>query len=577
MNELFNLEQQIQAATKKKKAGLVLKNGKYLNVFTKEFIKGDIAVEKGKIVGIGSYEGENEIDIEGKYIVPSFIDSHMHFESSIVSPREYAKAVITHGTSAVIADPHEIGNVLGEIGIDYMLDTTANLPLDAYIMMSSCVPATPFDESGACIDSIMIKSYLENERILGLAEMMNYPGVLNNDYQVLKKINVTKKKNKSIDGHAPRLTKEELNAYIASGVSSDHECTSFQEALEKLTLGQYIQLREGTACKNLENLIGLIKEPYTSRLMFSTDDKHPSDLIKEGHIDHIIRKAIKFGADPISCYIIASFNPAIHYNLKDTGAIAPGYKADFVVLDDYEKVIINSCYKNGFQITSYDKILNEEELFKPLDLSTKQAKEYIKRITNTMNYDDISLDDIKISTPTKIIGLVPNEILTTDEGINDTSNNIDVEHDILKLCVIERHKNTGHIGKCYVKGYGLKEGAIATSISHDSHNVIVCGTNDSDIVFAVNSLKRINGGMIIVKDNKIIESLSLPIAGLMSNENINVVNEKINKLKEISLKQGCNNNIDPFMTLSFTSLAVIPTLRLTTMGIVDVEKFKLIK
>ena len=573
MNSFDRRITRIKASMGEVKAELVLKNATYLNVFTNEFLKGDIAISQGFFAGIGSYKGERELDMTGKTIVPGFIDGHLHLESSIVSPRQYAAAVLPHGTTAIVADPHEIGNVLGQTGIDYILDATQKLPLDVYIMMSSCVPATPFDETGHTIDHKLIRKYLENERVLGLAEMMNYPGVIHTDHEVMKKIQVTMKHNKMVDGHAPGLTGKELNAYVTAGISSDHECTTAAEALEKLRLGQWIMIREGTAGRNLMNLLPLLEAPYYSRCLLVTDDKHPGELARDGHIDYIIRKAIAAGAHPAYVYRAASYNAATYFNLGSRGAICPGYQADFVVLDDVEKASIHAVYKNG-ELVSTQGVL-EEAVKKQLDKKDKELQhKYEEKLTNTIKTGKITLKDIALHKPTeKVIGLVNGEILTTDEG---EASAIDVSKDIIKLCVVERHHHTGHVGVAFVKGYGLKEGAVATSIAHDSHNIIVAGTNDEDIVFAIERLHKLQGGMVVVRNGKVVEEMALPIAGLMCDLKVEEAQAKMDAVKKAAIDMGVAKSIDPFMTLSFASLPVIPKLRLTTLGVVDVEKFELV-
>jgi len=559
----------IASALGEYKAGLVLKNADIFNVFTGEMERGDLAVNNGYIVGIGEYSGEEEIDATGKVIVPGFIDGHMHLESSIVTPAQYSKAVLPHGTTAVVADPHEIANVCGTDGIDYILNATENLPLDVYIMVPSCVPATPFDENGYDIGSPEVKRYISNERVLGLAELMNYPGVFSRDLEVIEKIKATMAERKIIDGHAPGLRGYELNAYTTAGVFSDHECTSYEEAENKMRRGQWIMVREGTACKNLEALMPILKEPFYNRAMFATDDKHPGDLAREGHIDHIIRKAIKLGADPKIAYKMATINAATYFRLASVGAVCPGYRADFVVLNDFETVDIQSVYKDGTKVA---EINHGEKWTIPLEegVHKKRIKASIK---DTVNIHDVSEKDFALSKSAKVIGLVKGQILTTDEG---TADGIDIEKDILKLAVIERHHHTGHIGLCYVTGYGLKEGAVATSIAHDSHNIICVGTNDKDMAKAVMTLKKLKGGMVVVKDGKVIESLALPIAGLMCDLPVEEAQDKMDKVKKATHDLGVKDGIDPFMTLSFSSLAVIPTLRLTTLGVVDVRTFELV-
>ncbi len=565
------------------KADIVLKNANYLNVFTNTFQMADIAIANGVIAGIAekkdisddvsTYYGEKETDLEGKYIVPGFIDGHMHLESSIVTPDKYAEIVLPHGTTSVVADPHEIANVLGKKGIDYILDVTDGLLLDVYIMMSSCVPASMFDESGAVLNAQDIEKYMDNRRVLGLAEMMNYPGVINGDSDVIKKIQTTLSAGKIVDGHAPGLSGKSLDAYIASGVSSDHECTSYGEALAKLSHGQWIMIREGTACKNLKNLCGLIKYPYSDRCMFVTDDKHPGDLSKEGQIDHIIRKAIASGASPELAYKVASYNAAMYFNLRGKGAIAPGYIADMVVLDDVNSVSIDSVYKSGIQIV-HNGLIGGNYAEKMHDYSGMVYEKYKSYICDTVNTGNIKAEDIIIKKEAqKVIGLVPGEIITTDEGY---ANGIDIDNDILKMCVVERHKSTGNTGVAYVKGYGLKKGAVATSIAHDSHNVIVVGTNDEDILCAIKRIHTIGGGMVVVCDGQILAELPLPIAGLMCNLDGITAQEKMDQAKKIAHDMGVYDNIDPFMTLSFVSLPVIPKLRLTTLGVVDVDSFKLL-
>lgn len=565
------------------KADIVLKNANYLNVFTNTFQLADIAITNGVIAGIAekndkkyedyTYSGDKEIDICGKAVVPGFIDGHMHLESSIVIPDQYAEIVLPHGTTSIVADPHEIANVLGKKGIDYILDVTDGLLLDVYIMMSSCVPASMFDEAGAVLNAHDIEEYMNNTRVLGLAELMNYPGVVNADTDVIGKIQKTLASGKIVDGHAPGLSGKSLDAYIASGVTSDHECTTYDEALTKLSHGQWIMIREGTACKNLKNLCGLIKYPYSDRCMFVTDDKHPGDLYKEGHIDHIIRKSIALGASPELAYKVASYNAARYFDLKGKGAIAPGYIADMVVLNDINSVSIASVYKNGKQVAC-NGILDKIYVEKMNAYSGMVYEKYKSDICDTVNTGNIDIEDIVIKKEhEKVIGLIPGEIITTDEGY---ASGVDVENDILKMCVVERHKATGNTGVAYVKGYGLKKGAVATSIAHDSHNVIVVGTNDADILCAIKRIHTIGGGMVVVCDGQVLAELPLPIAGLMCSLDGMAAQEKMDMAKKIAHDMGVYDNIDPFMTLSFVSLPVIPKLRLTTLGVVDVDSFKLL-
>ncbi len=557
-------KEKIEAAKGAIKADLVIKNAYVLNMFTERLEKKDIAIKNGYIVGLGKYEGIEEIDAENKVVVPGFIDGHVHLESSLVSPKQYCKAVAPHGTTAVIADPHEITNVLGKTGFNYILEASKNLPVDIYLMVPSCVPATPFDESGAEISYEDIKQLISKPNVLGLAEMMDFPGVLGGKADVINKLAAAQNAKKIIDGHAPGLSSKELNAYVAAGVRSDHECTTAEEAIEKISLGQWVMIREGTACKNLEALMPLFEKPYCDRCMLVTDDKHPGELANEGHIDHIIRKAISLGAKPENAYKMASFNAARYFNLNDIGSVSPGYAADFVILDDINSVKIHSVYKHGKRIDdSIDSIIS----------SVTGVNPYALKVSDTIHIGEITADSFKLKKEkAEIIGLVSGEILTTDEGY---AASVDVNQDICKLAVVERHRKTGHIGVAFVKGYGLKSGAVATSIAHDSHNIIVAGTNDEDMAYAVSVIKKMQGGMAVVCDGKILEVLPLPVAGLMCDLDASECEGKLNLVKNAAYSLGVNKNIDPFMTLSFASLPVIPTLRLTTLGVVDVVKFEL--
>ncbi len=553
----------IDVAAGRDKAELVFKHVKYLNVFTNRFVTADVAITSGYVAGIGDYNGENEIDCTGRYLVPGFIDSHIHLESSIVSPKTFSRVVSAHGTTAVVTDPHEITNVLGTDGIEYMLKATENLPIDVFFVISSCVPASPFDENGAVINHLDTEKYMDNPRVLGLAEMMNFPGTVGGDGEIIKMILSAENSGKVTDGHAPGLGGKSLNAYAAAGVMSDHECTTAEEALEKLSLGQYIMIRQGTAGRNLEALVPLLNGDTYTRCLFATDDKHPGELSENGHIDYIIKKAISSGVKPEIAYKVASFNAAQYFNLPQRGAIAPGYIADMVLLDDIQNVEISAVYKNG----------------KMPELTVKENSDVDSalnaRARRTMNTAKITEKSIGITKSSeKVIGLINGQIVTTDEG---EAESMDIQNDILKVCVVERHKNTGHIGRCYIKGYGLKSGAVATSIAHDSHNIIAVGTNDSDIVTAVNTIIDMGGGMVVVNNGSVVESLPLEIAGLMTDADIDYVNGKIDSLKQAAYSLGVNKNIDPFMTLSFVSLPVIPHIKLTTLGVVDVDKFELLK
>ena len=554
----------IAVAAGREKADLVLKNAKYLNVFSNEFLCGDIAVANGLIAGVGKYDGKTEIDVSGKLVLPGFIDAHIHLESSMVTPAEFAKAVVAHGTTTVITDPHEITNVMGIDGVEYMIQASQNLPIDVHFMMPSCVPATEIDESGAELDCKDIDLYLDNKKVLGLAEMMNYVGVINGDKNVLSKIVTSQAHHKKIDGHAPELSGNDLNAYIAAGVYSDHECSTFENALEKLRKGQFIMIREGTAAHNLKALMPLLTQQYYSRCMFATDDKHPSDLLYGGHIDYIVKQALKNGADPIVALKTATHHAARYFLLNNKGAIASGYLADIVVADNLEDFNVETVFKCG-------KLVFDGEV---KDFSAPTVDEKLaEKCFDTFHLDSVTPSSFKVDGKLGLIGLVGGELLTRNLG---TADKIDVENDILKIACIERHKGTNHIGVGYVKGYSLKSGAVATSVAHDSHNIITVGCNDDDIAVAVNAIKDSKGGIAVVENGKIKALLELPIAGLMSDEPLTTVNEKLENAKLSAYELGADKSIDPFMTLSFLSLPVIPSLRITTKGVFNAENWKML-
>ena len=549
----------VEVAAGREKADLVLKNATYVNVFCNQLSRGDIAVASGLIAGMGEhYEGEIEVDMSGKLVLPGFVDAHIHLESSLVSPKEFAKAVLPHGTTTVITDPHEIANVMGTDGIEYMLQATEDLPLDVRFMLPSCVPATPLDESGANLDYRAIDSFYEHNRVEGLAEMMNYVGVANADEQVLEKIVAAQAHHKKIDGHAPGLSGNDLNAYVAAGVYSDHECSDMGDALAKLERGQYIMIREGTAARNLDALLPLLTPQYYTYCMFCTDDKHPNDLLEKGHIDYIIKKAIAAGVDPIIAVKCASHHAARYFLLNNRGAIAPGFLADFVIIDNFRDFNILEVYKKG-------KLMFDGKEVAPFE-APEIDPHLIKRSHETFHVAHLTADDFTETRPRAVLGMVPGEIVTTDAGYADR---IDLENDILKIAVIERHKNTHHIGIGYIKGYGLKSGAVATSISHDSHNIIVVGTNEEDMAAAVNRVVELGGGIVVLDHGEVLGEVRLQIAGIMSEEPLVDVNRELENAKEKAFALGVSRGVDPFMTLSFMALPVIPTLRLTTRGVFD--------
>ena len=559
--KLIKKQHIIDVAAGREKADLVLKNATYVNVFSGELDTCDIAVAEGLIVGLGSYQGHEEADMTGYIVCPGFVDAHIHLESSLVSPAEFARAVIPHGTTTVITDPHEITNVMGTDGIDYMLCATEGLPVDVRFMIPSCVPASPLDESGANLNYRDVDSFFDHPRVQGLAEMMNFPGVISGDGATVSKIVASQAHHKKIDGHAPGLKGSDLNAYIAAGVYSDHECADMDDAMAKLKLGQFIMIREGTAAKNLEALMDLIRDQKTfSRCMFCTDDKHPSDLLEKGHIDYICREAVRMGADPIMTVQVACLHAARYFLLNNRGAIAPGYLADFAIVEDLKDFNVVTVYKKGQRVYHQGKVS---------DFPLPQIPAHLNKMAHdTFHLPVLTAESFADSRQRGLIGMVPGQIITTDAGYAD---HVDTEKDILKMAVIERHKNTRHTGIGYLTGYGLKSGAVATSVSHDSHNIICVGANDADMAFAANRIAQNHGGIVVVKDGRVLAELPLEIAGLMSDKPLTEVNDLLEKAKETAYTIGVSKDIDPFMTLSFMSLPVIPTLRLTTRGVVDVN------
>lgn len=568
--ERSRLRERILVASGAKKAPLVLKGGRILNVFTKEIMYGDVAIADGYIAGIGSYEGEEEIPLDGMLVCPSFIDGHIHLESSMISPAAFEAAVLPHGTTAVVTDPHEIANVAGTQGIDYMLKATEKLDLDVYFMLPSCVPAAELEESGAVLEAAELKPYYSHPRVLGLAEMMNSYGTVRADESILRKLLDARKEHRLVDGHAPGLSGKELCAYAAAGVQSDHECSDYAEALEKLRCGQWIMVREGTAARNLEALIQICREPYAQRCMFVTDDKHSGDLKQTGHIDGIIRKAIRLGVDPVTAIMMGSCHPARYFGLSENGAVAPGYRADLVILSDLEQVTVKQVYKAGVLVAQDGKIQKRSA-----DIDCKYD-----RVFHSFHMDPVSLEDFRLDGKgdfQRVICLTPGELLTRlwtverqevcgfPEGVNP-------DKDIIKLAVLERHHHTGHKGIGFLQGYGLKRGAAATSVAHDSHNLIVAGVNDADMALAAEAVRRAGGGIAVAAEGQVLGILPLPIGGLMTDEDSDAVDEKLERLKEIARELGAAQTIDPFMTLAFVSLPVIPQVRLNTCGLVDTEK-----
>ncbi len=561
----------IDVAAGRAKAQIVFKNINIVNVFTGEIIKADVAVHDGYIAGIGEYEGAEEYDMEGKFLCPGFIDSHMHIESTMVTPGEFARAVTVRGTTGIIADPHEIANVKGIAGIKYMLEGTENLPIDVYIMLPSCVPATPFENSGSILKAEDLLELINHPRVLGLGELMDFENVINCEKTIINKIVLCQNSGKFVDGHGPGLSGRAINAYAASGVRTEHECTTPEEAVERLRLGMHIMLREGSAAKNLVDLLPALNNSSISRCMFCTDDRHPEDILKQGHIDNNVRLAIKNGVDPVTAVQMATINVARCYNLHRVGGIAPGYKADLLILNDLKSIDIYQVYKNGKLIAE-----NNEALFDIFSINDSKMR-------NSVNIKELEKDSFQIKNDhgqLRIIGLVPNSLVTktliskvvkTDGKYYSKDG-----EELLKIAVIERHNATGNIGLGLVSGLGLKDGAIASSVAHDSHNIVVIGDNDRDMKRAVEKLEEIGGGVAIASGGEIIKYLSLPIAGLMSDSPIEKVQSILADLIETAYKMGVNKDYDPSMTLSFLALPVIPEIKLTDLGLFDVNNFKFV-
>lgn len=574
------LREQVAAATGSKKAELVLKNAQIVNVFTQSVETGDIAIEGGYIVGIGNYEGITEKDLGGAYVCPGFLDGHIHIESSMTSPGEFERAVVPHGTIAVITDPHEIANVAGTAGIRFMMQSAQKLDLDVYFMLPSCVPATDLDESGAELLARDLEPFYADEKVLGLAEMMNAFGVTHGDKGCFEKLVQARSLKKAIDGHAPALSGKELNAYVTAGIRSDHECSDFEEAKEKFARGQWIMIRQGTAAKNLKALMGMFEDPYYQRCLLVTDDKHPGDLIRIGHIDAIIREAVSMGADPIRAIRMGTLNAAAYFGLHDMGAVAPGYKADLAVFDDLRTLNVKQVYKGGKLVAENGKMLHQKE--KNTDWST----EIKERVFHSFHRVPITVEELQLKETTgthqRVIDMVAHELITKErieewKELPGVAKGVDVSRDIVKLAAIERHKNTGHVGLGFLGKYGLKKGAVATSIGHDSHNLVIAGVTDEDMVLAGNRVIENGGGLAIALDGKVLADLPLPIGGLMADEPVEVVDEKLEHMKKLSMELGISEDIDAFMTLAFISLPVIPKLRLNTYGVVDVEKHQVVE
>ena len=557
------LEEIIKAAKGDEQADLVIKNAQIVNVLSEEIYQADVAIKDGIIAGIGTgYIGKKEIDATGKYISPSFIDGHVHIESSMLLPSEFSKMVVPSGTTTVVADPHEISNIIGLHGISFMREASKDLPLDVYMMLPSCVPASQYETSGFELNSYDLSMLIDSPWVLGIAEMMNFPGVINLDSEVLSKIKLGLDKRKRVDGHAPYLSNKDLCAYVAAGVTSDHECTIPDEAIEKLRLGMYIMIREGSAAKDLDALIPVLKECPTRKCIFVTDDRYPWALKR--HINEMVSRVVKCGVSPVKAIQMASLNTAEYFGLKNLGAIAPGYKADMLLLDNLEDFIPQTVIKNGEVVAQNGEMV--------VDIKEKT----LSSLRGTVNIRWLDKDDLKIKAESDTVkaievtsGLLVTKAVEAKVNIEDGYAISNIDDDVLKILVIERHKASGNIGKGFVKGFGLKSGAIASTVAHDSHNMIVIGTNDDDMLKAIKELVKSQGGKVIVNNGEVVAKLELPIAGLMSEQSSSEVIQKAKELKQGEKVIGCSLD-EPFMTMAFLSLSVIPELKLTDKGLMDV-------
>ncbi|HUW95191.1 MAG TPA: adenine deaminase [Anaerolineae bacterium] len=559
------LDRIIRVARGEEEAELLLKNARLVNVLSGEIHETDVAVASNRVVGLGEYEAKEVLDLQGSYLCPGFIDGHVHIESSMLRIPEFARVVVPHGTTTVVADPHEIANILGLDGILYMMESSKGSPLEVYFMLPSCVPSTELETAGSRLMSYDLSPLLREDWVVGVAEMMNYPGVLDRNGDVLARIAIAG--GKRVDGHAPRLSGKDLNAYIAAGIASDHESSSLEEAREKLQLGMYVMIREGSVARNMEALLELVTPENARRCMFVSDDNDPAQLLEHGHMDHIVGKAIGLGLEPVLAIQMATINAAEYFGLRNLGAIAPGYRADMVVFDDFDNFRIDKVFRGGRLVSEFGEMLDMGGERRPVPLR------------GTVNVSWIELEHFRIQaegTRARVIELTPKQLVTrqvvhpvkTVDGVAVA----DVERDMLKLAVIERHLASGNTGLGFVKGFGLKRGALASSVAHDSHNIIVVGTNDEDMMTAAVQIVKMQGGLVVAADGEVLATVRLPIAGLMSEKSAKEVSVEMQDIEQAARDVGCTVST-PFMAMSFLALPVIPRLRLTDKGLVDVKKF----
>lgn len=567
-----SLTRKLAASAKKVKADIVIKNGKIIDVFNGEIIEEDIAIQDGIIIGIGQYEGKKTIDANGKYISPGFIDGHVHIESAMVTPQQFSQVVVPNGVTTVIADPHEIANVSGKTGIQFMIDSAKNLPLNIFFMLPSCVPATPFENAGATLSANDLREFYQEDNVLGLAEVMDFPSVFHQEQMMMEKLSDAHQFGKKIDGHAAGITGDALNVYAAAGIKTDHECVTPEEAHERLKRGMYVMLREGSAARDVKALLPVITERNARRCLFVTDDKHLDDLIAEGSIDYNIFLSIENGIDRITAYQMATLHAAECFGLTTKGAIAPGYDADLVFLDDLQTVKVNQVFIKGELIAEEGHCVH----------SSYKTDMIPSSLLDTIHINEIGLEDIQIPCPkdasANIIEIIPNKIITKHivEKVDSENGHFQpsIKKDQLKMAVIERHSSTGNIGLGIVKGFGLTSGAIASTVAHDSHNIIAIGTNDQDLLKAIDVLKAMGGGLVVVMDDEVIASLPLEISGLMTTAPFIQINESLKEIDKALVEIGFSGNFNPFLTMSFLALPVIPELKLTDLGLFQVKDFK---
>ncbi|WP_306010218.1 adenine deaminase [Bacillus sp. MMSF_3328] len=565
------LIRRIAVAVGREPADLVIKNGKIIDVFNGEVIYGDIAIADGYIAGIGEYEGHKIADAKGSYISPGFIDGHVHIESSLLTPGEFARVLLTHGVTAAVADPHEIANVSGISGLQYMLDASEGLPFDFYFMLPSSVPAADFEYAGARLDSLDLKPFFSHPRVLGLGEVMNYPAILNAQTDMIEKIIAAESAGKKIDGHAAGLGASGLNVYSAAGIRTDHEAITAEEAKERLRKGMYLMIREGTAAKDLEKLLPAVNQQNSRRCLFVTDDKHLDDLLEEGSIDHHIRLAVKSGLPPITAIQMATLNAAECFGLKNQGALAPGYKADMVFLESLEELIIERVFKEGVEVVSSGKLL-PNGCFRGVPPAAM--------LKNTVKISITRQEDLKIrmtGNKANVIEIIPGSLVTRhiiEEIDLDSQNSFQAStsRDLLNLAVIERHRAAGHIGLGIVKGLGLQSGAIASTVAHDSHNLIIAGTNDKDMLAALRAVEDMQGGLAVIKEGEMLASLKLPVSGLMSDQSYEEAASMLADVNNALKHLGANKDVNPFLALSFLALPVIPEIKLTASGLFSVSQ-----